>query len=110
MLRPERERRTQGRRSGRHRSGPAEREIDQNGSGEIEPGKYEEIPGQTQMVGQPRRHQAPDQVTRDIARDIRGERAGRIDGAASLREVGQGQREGGIDCQQRNQDHPQRLP
>src|SRR5439155_21164204 len=76
-----------------HRWSPAEREIDENRAGEIERGKEIEVTGEPEVIDERGRHEASEEVARDIPRDIRREGAGGIGGAATFGQIRQRQRE-----------------
>ena len=82
------------RRRPRHRLRAAEVKKTEHGAGEVERGQDIEVRRQAEMVGERRRHQAAEQVARDVAGDVGREGAGRVRSAALFGEVRERQREG----------------
>ena len=78
-----------------HRRCLLDGEIDERCAEQIERGKEVEISGDTEMVGDGCRDQAPDEVAGNVAGDVGGEGARRIGRAVMLAEISKGESEGG---------------
>src|SRR5262249_20870511 len=78
-----------------HRSRARNGEVDEDSACEIERREKIKIPGEPQMIGKRRRHQAADEIARNIAGDVGGEGAGGGGSAAVLSQIGELQGKGG---------------
>src|SRR6516164_6584328 len=65
------------------------REVDEDGSADVEESEDVKVGREPEMVGKSRRDKPPDQVARYIAGDIGSKRAGAVGGAVLLAKVGE---------------------
>src|SRR6266545_793525 len=71
----------------------AQIESDEHGARDVERGEDVEIRRESQVIDESGRHQASEQIARDVAGDVGGERAGRFVRGAGFAEIRQHQRE-----------------